>query len=357
MRRLTDDMVVILDEMANGNPKYKVHTEKFLQDSFDFIGDLRRGGRFPSYIRIAIPFWQWYAHIIKFTLYTMPFKYPGRTLFLNDLASLASLYRETYGVNLPYAADFIPFGVSTFEEDGELQEYVTGIGTNAWYPAGTFSPIASPTGEEVNFVSFGTGATTPIFISLLEIFASVGARKAMKFDDRDILVAARDEYGMEIEDIISTGFLKFAANRLFQAIPLAPSLMSQAGRSDNSLPLPGMVKQRYTRGGGSVPEELRETTRGDITSIVQQLGSGEFDKAGKSWLMFMSRFVSLSFSRLPGAGPKRRERVAKDYKFKLEDERRKERNILKALIEIHNQETREFREVESPDFSNQGRIP
>jgi hypothetical protein len=109
VRRMDDKSVGMLEAMARRDPNYELLMDDFVQQSFDFLGDLHKGGELASTIRIAIPFWQWYAHMLKLTFITMPLKYPKRALFMQMLGEIGRDYQERMGVTVPYGESFVPF--------------------------------------------------------------------------------------------------------------------------------------------------------------------------------------------------------------------------------------------------------
>jgi hypothetical protein len=330
-KKLSDDAADLIDEMARGEARWVNKHEAWMRQSFDFLGDLHRGGQFASSIRIAIPFWQWYAHMIKLTFFTMPVKYPGRALFLQQLAEIGARYQEKHGVFVPYGEDFIPW--YTFEtelDDGLKQEYVRGFGTGTWYPQGTTAPIGSKDGE-FGAVRFAQSATVPWITNGALILISLGSvlagGEAKDISDRQILKAAQDEYGLPIDSVASEQFARYVGNKLFQMVPLSPTIMSMSGRASTALPLPGQMAPRAYK-SAQMPEELRQQQRSDLAAVI--------DDPSKSALTFLLKALAIPTSFMPKIGPLERRRLQRESEYQRRQKSRQDRAVAIALGRIHN---------------------
>lgn len=83
-----------------------------LRAAEDFLGGSRGLTRVQRGITTAIPFWSWYKHIFKLYFYTLPTKYPGRSLALNTLARLGAQQSAENGIYDSFYEDAIKFGES-----------------------------------------------------------------------------------------------------------------------------------------------------------------------------------------------------------------------------------------------------
>ena len=217
-----------LEAIATGDPKYAALHTQALEKSIQFLGDLHRGGKIASIIRIAIPFQQWYTHIIKLTLFTMPLKYPGRTLFLQQLAQLGQWYQDAHNVTVPWGYTFVPFGEDQYKIDGQPQWVTRYIDANSWYPEATTTGLTQP----FNFMhGITNGQLDALLYNSTAALALFGQTPALAPDNRTFLNAAKDEYG---NDISGKDLWWYMFHNVQLSLPLAPTLMSMSGQADTS---------------------------------------------------------------------------------------------------------------------------
>lgn len=345
-RRLDERGAAMLDAMARRDPNYELLMDEFVQQSFDFLGDLHKGGPVAATIRIAVPFWQWYSHMLKLVFVTMPFKYPKRALFIQMLGEIGRDYQERMGVTVPYGESFVPFMADFVETPGGTQQIVGGANIGNWWPGATISPVGGFEGESGAF-GFAQGAVNPYWsnLTLLGVsFASILAGgEAKELSDRDFFVAAKDEYGLPIESIMSPQFGAYVANHFFRMVPLSPTMMSLGGRASNAFPAPGMMEPKaYST--QQLPEEYRQAQRADVASVVDELSGDSDSLASQSlWRSNVFNFIAKAvlgspLSYMPGHGPMARERILNDYMFAVEDMDKTRDAMLRALLERHGYE-------------------
>jgi len=340
-RRLNDSSVNMLEAMARRDPNYATLMDEFTEQAFDFLGDLHKGGQFASVMRIAIPFWQWYAHMLKLTFFTMPFKYPKRALFMQMLGEVGRDYQERMGVSVPWGESFVPFFSDFVDTPGGVQQVVGGANLGNWWPQATVSPIGSE-GGAVGFVQSGIAPiwSNGALIVLSLATAGLGSA-ALETDDRTIVGAAKDEFGLPIEDVISPEFLAYVVNHFFRMVPLSPTMMSLGGRASNAIPLPGRMEEKTYR-TEQLPQEYRQATRADIPSVIEEIRSGESDLFSRDWwrsnvaAFIVKATLGSPVNYMPGQGPLAAQRLFNDYMFAVEDLENQERAILEAMLKRHD---------------------
>ena len=320
-KSLNDAAMDALESMARNDPEWVAKNDEWLRQSYDFLGYLHRGGRGASYVRIAIPFWQWYVHMLKLTFVTMPLKYPGRALFLQQLGEIGDEYQRTHGVLFPWAADLIPLWSYETEVENRPQFVTAAIGASLWYPQGTPAEIADKDGK-LNVLGYVRGSVNPIFSNSLllglTLASVVNDPQAFEYSDYDGVKAAKNEYGNEV-----TGFGDFAnyiANRLGQMVPLAPTIMSMAGRPTTSTL---WNLQEKPQKGAAIP-----TRRTDAVTMFQ-------DPWGPQPLAFLLKALTgIQVMETPGLGPVYKERMRRMYEYEENKIKEEERNMAEKIAQI-----------------------
>lgn len=332
MRRLTDSSMDVVEAMARNDPRWETANELFLQKSFDFLGDLHQGGRLQATLRLAIPFYQWYAHILKLTFFTMPVKYPGRALFLQMLGSIGEEYVKEHGI-LPSGFDalypmfegVIPISTSTEIVGGGPQKVTLGLGSNSWYPQGTVAPFATQT------IDSTLGKTNPLIktpaLGIVSTIAALTGSGAFKFKGDDFILRSKDENGNPITG--GSELFWWNMNNAMNVIPLAPSLVDLAGRADTSFPILN-DKPRPKK-------DLEISNPSPNVSFGELLSNPSFGNAvtflGKSWF-------GLNFSNAPGVGPIMVNKYTNAYESKLNDEKQELKNIADNLARLHAEQNK-----------------
>lgn len=329
-QRLNDKSLEMLEAMARRDPNYNTLMDEFVDQSFDFLGDLHRGGPVASKIRILIPFWQWYAHMLKLSFFTMPFRYPKRAFFLQMLADIGRDYQERVGITVPWGESFVPFFSEIVDTPNGPQQVIAGANMGSWWPAATTSVLGNEE-NELRVISFGQGAVAPMWTNSLLVLLSLGTvatgGDALQLDDRQVFSSAKDEFGLPIDSFDST-FFSYVGNRLFTMVPLSPTIMSMAGLASNALPIPGMLEERRYK-TTQLPEEYRDRQRGDIVNILRDWKS--------NWAGFLSKaIIGSPWQYLPGRGYMEGERYLREYDFYINDLDREERAVLDTMLDRHD---------------------
>lgn len=116
-------------EFANGKPLtpelIRIRDDA-LQKADDFLGGARGLTSQQRMITTFIPFWQWYKHIFKLYFYTLPFKYPGRSLTLNAMARYGAEESARQG----YYDSFYEDGIKIGEDVRGPNIYSKALSTN-----------------------------------------------------------------------------------------------------------------------------------------------------------------------------------------------------------------------------------
>jgi hypothetical protein len=322
--KLNDDARLMLNAMAKGDPEWRVLHQRWMQQSFDFLGDLHKGGSMQSKIRIAIPFWQWYAHVLKLTLWTMPVKYPGRALFLQMLGDIGDEYQRQYGLVVPWAQTYVPFFTDTIELRNQPQWVVDSIDTQAWYPQGTVAPLAAQgtSGVGLGGVRFAQNAVTPAVTNIGLVLASLGSitagGTALEMDDRNWLTAAKDEYGNPVRNVLDREMLYYLANKAWYSLPLANDVFQAAGRASTASPINPVDRAPSDR----------------LSLEKERLDAwGRLADPLSNWAAFLLKWGTgvKFYTKTPGPGPIYQERNKRDYDYVARQMSREENNIRKAL--------------------------
>jgi len=332
MRRLTDSSMDLVEAMARNDPRWESANELFLQKSFDFLGDLHQGGRLQATLRLAMPFYQWYAHILKLTFFTMPVKYPGRALFLQMLGSIGEEYVKEHGI-LPSGFDalypmfegVIPLSTSTEIVGGGPQKVTLGLGSNSWYPQGTVAPFATQT------IDSTLGMTNPLIktpaLGIVSTIAALGGSGAFKLKGDDLILRSKDENGNPITG--GSELFWWNVNNAMNIIPLAPSLVDLAGKADTSVPFFN-DKPRPKR-------DLEISNPSPNVSLGELLGNPSFGNA----VTFFGKFAfGLNFSNAPGVGPIMVNKYSNAYESYLNDEKQELKNIADNLARLHAEQNK-----------------
>ena len=343
-RRIDDKGIEMLEAMARRDPNYATLMDEFVEQSFDFLGDLHKGGSFAATMRIFIPFWQWYAHMLKLTFVTMPLKYPKRALFIQMLGQIGRDYQERMGVTVPYGESFVPFMYDIVDLPGGEQQIVAGVNLGNWWPQATTSALGGFEGDQ-GLVEFGQGAVAPFWTNSALILGSLAAAAgeggaALELDERKILTAAKDEYGLPIEEVGSKAFWSYVANHFFRMVPLSPTMMGLGGRASNAMPLPGLMEPR-AYSSDQIPEEYKQSQRGDVASVIEEVSSDPAKILGPNWWQanvfnfILKSVLGTPMQYMPGYGSLTAQRILRDYQYQIEDANRTQETMLRVLMERH----------------------
>lgn len=328
-QRLTDKSMQMLEAMSRRDPNYRTLMDEYVQQSFDFLGDLHRGGPFAAKVRIFVPFWQWYLHMLRLTFVTMPFKYPKRAMFLQMLGEIGRDYQERMGVTVPWGESIVPFFTEVVDTPSGKQEYVGGVNLQNWWPESTVSVLGGQSGE-FGLLGFAQGAVAPMWTDSALIAASLLAAAtgggAIELDDRKVIAAAKDEYGLPIEEY-NSALASYVANKLFRMFPLSPTIMSLSGRASNAMPLPGYAEQKQFA-GEQMPEALRQPQRADVLSVLDDWKANLPD-------FLLKAFFGTPVQYLQGRGGVAAKNYLRDYQAQMQDMEDRSKAILEAMLSAH----------------------
>jgi len=131
---LNDKFQALLEAVARGEfasgkpltPELIRIRDEALQKADDFLGGARGLTSQQRMITTFIPFWQWYKHIFKLYFYTLPFKYPGRSLTMNAMARYGAEESARQG----YYDSFYEDGIKIGEEVRGPNIYSKALSTN-----------------------------------------------------------------------------------------------------------------------------------------------------------------------------------------------------------------------------------
>jgi hypothetical protein len=327
-KRLNNDAIGFLEKMASGDPRWAVDHQKWMQQSFDFLGDLHRGGALQSKLRIAFPFWQWYMHMLKLTLFTMPVKYPGRALFLQMLGRIGDEYQKEHGVLAPYLASLVPFYSTNQPINGQPQWVTSAIDTSAWYPEATVAPLGQGQGEwGVGAIGFAQEAVTPGITNLGLLVGSLASAanggSALELDEQGFIRAAKDEYGNPIG--FDSEMLHYIAHLTYLSFPLAPTVVDTVGRASTSYP--GRVRDKAP------------TDRLQLGKQHYDLWSRINDPLANlpGFVLKLTTGVKL-WTETPGPGPITYQRNVRDYEFIADTRNREDDRVRRLLMGLHKSE-------------------
>lgn len=241
-RELSEEAQSVLEAFARGDdPAIEALSQRFVDRSFEWLGDLHAGGRLNTTLRIAVPFQQWYRHIVRLTFVTMPLKYPGRTLFLSRLSDLGHEYLIEHGVFPPWMMDVIPILIDENMVDGIPQEYIMAWHAGAANPFGT--PAGAVMGEDQQFADWGAGMLNPMWRGLAEIVYGGLTGKARRMGGQDAgFERVKNQANNEISTWSSDGGTYYL-NTIVRMLPLSSMAVTSAGQSaEGNLLLGGSPK-------------------------------------------------------------------------------------------------------------------
>lgn len=337
-RRLSDDAIDMIETMAKGEDGWQVKNAAWQQKAFDFLGDLHKGGQVASTVRIAIPFWQWYLHMVKLQLFTMPIHYPGRAMVMQMISDIGEEYQREHGVFVPWGLDWIPIPGKEFIDRtlGGPQAVFLGISSGNIYPQNTVSQFADRNGD-LKLWKAANDIQNPLlsnigFMALNTINALNGGVVQEPGSDQ-FMQAAKDAFGSEIEASFSNPeFWNFMMNRLMRMVPLSPTIMSQAGQASNSTVFSPVEKQKK---GARL--EYGDQYRSDIRTIVENLFSDPNTalRVNLPALLFRTTF-GLSMTPYYGSGPLRDQSFQKGLESAAYKKSNEERMIRERLMEQLN---------------------
>jgi len=239
--------------------------KRFTDYAFQWLGDLHSGGAANTRLRILIPFHQWYRHIIRLTLVTMPLHYPGRALFLQRLGDIGHEYLQAHGVYPGWMMDVIPILMDEKMINNVPQKYVLAWHTASINPFSTVGQAYS--GDHWQAIDWLAGMANPMAKSLFEITASLlqgGGGTAKQISGSNILSDVKNQSGNPIGAYSGEG-IQYYLNTVQQMLPLSSLAMTTSGQAANGNLLWNQ-SDKFIRGSqGAMPAEYQPSnTVGDV---------------------------------------------------------------------------------------------
>ena len=175
--------------------------DKAIASATDFLGTQAGLTSKTRAITKFIPFYHWYAHIIKLYFWTMPLNYPGRTIFLNTLARISEDQQRESGLMDSYYSDAVRVGTQMVGDN----EYAVGLRTGL-LPFSGFGGIGA--GESsAPLADYVFASTTPLLTVPAVVTGVTG-------DFRPLL----DPSGERIPNVLAPGGWNAATAQLERAI-------------------------------------------------------------------------------------------------------------------------------------------
>jgi hypothetical protein len=270
-------------EFSNGKPltpELIAIRDAALQKAEDFLGGSRGLTARQRGIVQFIPFWSWYKHIFKLYFYTLPVKYPGRAIALNELARIGAEESARQGFYDSFYNDAIGIGNDVFGSN----VYRKGIKTNI-YPF-TFGGFADQ-GEGAPGVQFALSNVSPV-LTLPARLAGIGIPGAP-------IIGANGQQ-LTPGDIQQPGYAEAAASELERAIaPLGVLQSALAPRTSLAFDVARLAS------GNQIPQPEQ---RGLGTGYaVTPRGANSLLGPSEAILEGAARAFGLSFVRNPIQGP------------------------------------------------------
>jgi len=221
MRSMNDEAQELFDAALKGtsnDPRIRKIQEASLQRAEDWLGSYRKGGTFERAAAVAVPFNQWYRHILRLTFITMPYDYPGRSAMLGTLAKMGEEYQKENGVWPDWMQDLLPLWEEERKTPFGKQRVIGGIRTSSLNPFATasqvadFMPIGQGGGSALNaFVQLSSPLIqTGVEIVGAMVFAPGGSKKVIDVDT-----------GKMVEVGINRPYANFVARELENLLPVA----------------------------------------------------------------------------------------------------------------------------------------
>ena len=264
--------------------------DKAIASATDFLGAQSGLTSTTRAITKFIPFYHWYAHIIKLYFWTMPLNYPGRTIFLNTLARISEDQQRESGLMDSYYSDAVRVGTQMVGDN----EYAVGLRTGL-LPFSGFGGIGA--GESsAPLADYVFASTTPL-ITTPAVLAGVTG------DFRPMLSAS----GERIPNVLAPGGPEAALAQLERTIaPLG--LLQRTFSPSGSLfasAAQGFPEVEQKRPG----DEYALTPRG-IPGLGGLRGIGESALGG---------LTGISVVRTPVEGPVKRRQIKGREKSKMQE--------------------------------------
>ena len=303
---LNDSFQTLLDavargEFANGKaltPELIRIRNDALDKADDFLGGARGLTSRQRTITTIVPFWMWYKHIFKLYFYTLPFKYPGRSLTLNAMARLGAEESARNGFYDSFYEDAIKIG----EEVRGQNIYSRGLTTNI-FPFNFGGALEYDEGAPgVQFALSNIAPTLTVPARL----AGIGIPGAP-------IIGAGGER-LKPGDVFAPGYAEAAvaeAEKLFAPLGLVQSTIA---------PRSSLAFDAYRFATGQPLPEAQQRGEGEQYAVTPR-GIGGLGLS-RSVLDAFTRSFGVNIVRTPVRGPVAERRIT-DEQARLEEEARK----------------------------------
>lgn len=303
---LNDSFQTLLDavargEFANGKaltPELVKIRDTALQKADDFLGGARGLTSRQRLVTTAVPFWMWYKHIFKLYFYTLPFKYPGRSLTMNAMARLGAEESARNGFYDSFYEDAIKVGEEAFGSN----IYSKGLATNI-FPFNFGGVLEYDEGAPG--VQFALSNIAPT-ITVPARLAGIGVPGAP-------IIGAGGER-LKPGDVFAPGYAEAAvseAEKLFAPLGLAQSTLA---------PRSSLTFDAYRLATGQPLPEAQQRGEGEQYAVTPRGAAGV--GLPQSVLDMFMRSFGLNVVRTPVRGPVAERRI-RDEQARLEEEARK----------------------------------
>ena len=232
MRKMNDDAEALVNAALNGtsgSPEIIRIQQAALQRAEDWLGSYRHGGSFERAAAIAVPFNQWYRHILRLTFITMPYDYPGRSAMLGTLAKMGEEYQKENGVWPDWMQDLLPLWEDERNTRYGKQRVIGGIRTSSLNPFATASQVADfmPIGQ-------GGGSALNAFVQISSPILQTGAEIVLGMvaapgGSKNVIDPAT---GKKVEVGINKPYANFVARELENLLPV--SFLRQSDQTPTS---------------------------------------------------------------------------------------------------------------------------
>ena len=303
---LNDSFQTLLDavsrgEFANGKaltPELIKIRNDALQKAEDFLGGARGLTSRQRLVTTAVPFWMWYKHIFKLYFYTLPFKYPGRSLTMNAMARLGAEESARNGFYDSFYEDAIKVGEEAFGSN----IYSKGLTTNI-FPFNFGGALEYDEGAPG--VQFALSNIAPT-ITVPARLAGIGVPGAP-------IIGAGGER-LRPGDVFAPGYAEAAVSE-------AEKLIAPLGLAQSTLaPRSSLVFDAYRLATGQPLPTAQQRGEGEEYAVTPR-GAAGLGLPQSVLDMFMRSF-GLSVVRTPVRGPVAERRII-DEQARLEEEARK----------------------------------
>lgn len=236
---MNEHWLSFLDDLANGrNPDAAEYSAK----SAEMFGEMNKSYKLDPQLSGLFMFHRWVGHMIFLTMWTMPVRYTGRTLFLQQTAILADQYRKEHGLFPDWAQEMIPLWDEVDTVLGKAQHVTWALSGSNILPQATYGQTFD-LGDEAREKTLLQSAVANNVTPLVRIPAeTLWLQRRL-----DTLQPFQNEVGQDINGIDPY----VVANSVIANIPLVNTAFPRPGLADNTVQIPYLFPQneRYSKRG------------------------------------------------------------------------------------------------------------